>query len=86
MPSDLFTLYFSIDLIPYFNTIKEAVLSAGALGAGISGSGPSIFSLSKGLETANKVKEAMERVYSKTGIEFDIHVSKINTKGVKITN
>ncbi len=71
-------------LIPHFNEVKEAVLNAGALGAGISGSGPSIFSLSKGLDTANKVKEAMQSVYSNTGIEFDIHVSKINTQGVKI--
>jgi homoserine kinase len=71
-------------LIPHFNDVKEAVLNAGALGAGISGSGPSIFSLSKSLDTAKKVKEAMENVYSKTGIEFEIHVSKINTAGVKI--
>ena len=71
-------------LIPHFNDVKEAILKSGALGAGISGSGPSIFSLSKGLEIANKVKEAMQGVFSKTGIEFDIHVSKINTKGVKI--
>jgi len=71
-------------LIPHFNEVKEAVLKADALGAGISGSGPSIFSLSKSLETANKVKEAMQSVYSKTDIDFDIHVSKINTEGVKI--
>ena len=71
-------------LIPHFNEVKEAVLNAGALGVGISGSGPSIFSLSKGLETANRVKDAIQNVYSKSGIEFDIHVSKINTEGVKI--
>lgn len=73
-------------LIPEFNTVKQAALVAGALGAGISGSGPSIFSLSKGLDTATEVKEAMKIAYSNTGIEFDIHVSKINTKGVKIIN
>ncbi|MDO6759538.1 homoserine kinase [Tamlana sp. 2_MG-2023] len=71
-------------LIPHFYDVKTAVLNAGTLGCGISGSGPSIFSLNKGLETANKVKEAMERIYSKTGIAFDIHVSKINTSGVKV--
>ena len=71
-------------LIPHFNEVKQAVLKAGALGTGISGSGPSIFSLSKGQETANKVKHAIEKVYSKTGIDFDIHVSKINVEGVKI--
>ncbi|MGB5419437.1 homoserine kinase [Algibacter sp.] len=71
-------------LIPHFNEVKQAALKAGTLGAGISGSGPSIFSLSKGLKTANKVKDAMHSVFSKTGIDFEIHVSKINTQGVKI--
>jgi len=71
-------------LIPHFNDVKYAVLNTGALGAGISGSGPSIFSLSKGLETANKVKNVMQDVYTKTDIDFDIHVTKINTEGVKI--
>lgn len=71
-------------LIPYFNDTKDAILSAGALGCGISGSGPSIFSLSKGLKTSNEVKKAMKNVYSKSGIAFEIHVSKINTEGVKI--
>ena len=71
-------------LIPHFNAVKEAVLKAGALGTGISGSGPSIFSLSKTHQVANNVKDAMQNVYSKSGIDFEIHVSKINTQGVKI--
>jgi len=71
-------------LIPHYNDVKRAVLQAGALGCGISGSGPSIFTLNKGIDTANNVKVAMENVYSKTGIEFDIHLTKINTEGVKI--
>ncbi len=36
-------------LIPHYKEVKKEVLQAGALGAGISGSGPSIFSLSKGI-------------------------------------
>ncbi|WP_111307163.1 homoserine kinase [Confluentibacter sediminis] len=71
-------------LIPYYNEVKNAVLEAGALGCGISGSGPSIFSLNKSIEIANNVKDAMENIYSKTDIEFDIHVSKINVEGIKI--
>ncbi len=35
-------------LIPGFDEVKQEALSAGALGCGISGSGPSIFALSKG--------------------------------------
>ncbi|GAA4232390.1 homoserine kinase [Postechiella marina] len=71
-------------LIPHFNNVKKAAIENGALGAGISGSGPSIFSLSKSEQTALKVKNAMNDIYSKTGIKFEIHVSKINTEGVKI--
>lgn len=71
-------------LIPHYNAVKKAMLNAGALGAGISGSGPSIFSLSEGIETAVNVKDAIEKVYSETGIDFDIHVTKINTEGIKI--
>lgn len=73
-------------LIPHFDSVKKAMLESGALGAGISGSGPSIFSLSQGENTAMKVAESINDVYSKTGIEFDVYVSKINTNGVKILN
>lgn len=71
-------------LIPHYNEVKTAVLKAGALGAGISGSGPSIFTLNKGIETAQKVAVSMKNVYSKTNIDFDIHITKINTDGIKI--
>ncbi len=71
-------------LIPYYDEIKTNALDAGALGTCISGSGPSVFSLSKGLETANLVRQAINNVYSKKGIDFDLHVSKINSQGIKI--
>lgn len=71
-------------LIPHYNDVIKAMQNAGALGCGISGSGPSIFSLSKGKETAEKVAQAINKTYTNTGIEFDIYVSKINTEGVKI--
>jgi len=73
-------------LIPNFDKVKLEAIKAGALGCGISGSGPSIFTLSEGLKTAENVKSAMHEVYSKTVIDFDIHVSEINTEGIKILN
>ena len=69
-------------LIPGFNEIKEAALNAGALGGGISGSGPSVFALSKGKDKALKVADAMRQAYEPFGISFDIHISNINEKGV----
>lgn len=71
-------------LIPGFDEVKKVSLEAGALGSGISGSGPSIFAFSKGSETAIKVGNAMKTVYDKIGIAYEIHVSKINMEGVKL--
>jgi homoserine kinase len=71
-------------LIPHFDDVKLAANSAGALGCGISGSGPSVFALSKGKETAHNVEKAMKNVYSETQIRFETYVSKINTEGIRI--
>jgi homoserine kinase len=70
-------------LIPAFDEVKKQSISAGALGCGISGSGPSIFALSKGEKAAKKVALAMENVYNNVGIDYDIHISKINQQGIK---
>ncbi|MFL0087549.1 homoserine kinase [Tenacibaculum maritimum] len=71
-------------LIPEFDIVKNKCKHAGALGSGISGSGPSIFALSKGQNTAQKVAEVMGATYKKVGIDFDIHLSKVNSEGIKI--
>ncbi|QCW99410.1 homoserine kinase [Aggregatimonas sangjinii] len=70
-------------LIPGFDEVKIAAIEAGALGCGISGSGPSIFALSKGEEKAVKVGNAMREIYQNIGIDYDVHVSKINLDGVR---
>ena len=71
-------------LIPAFYELKTKSKEAGALGGGISGSGPSVFMLSKDLMTANKVEAAMKDVYSKTGVEFHTHVTTISQQGVHL--
>jgi homoserine kinase len=68
-------------LIPGFHKVKEAALAAGALGCSISGSGPSIFALVKGIGTAGVVADAMSGVYRSIGLDHDIHVSDINRDG-----
>ena len=71
-------------LIPHFDVVKKQALKAGALGCGISGSGPSIFTLCEGLETALTVEKALREVYTKTNINFNTYISKINPIGIKI--
>jgi len=71
-------------LILNFDQVKNSAHDAGALGAGISGAGPSIFALCKGQNSAEEVAFAMSNSYLDTGIPFDIHVSRVNAEGVKI--
>jgi homoserine kinase len=71
-------------LIPGFDELKSACKDAGALGGGISGSGPSVFMLSKDDNTAMQVELAMKNVYNKMGIGYNTYVTTINNKGVEI--
>ena len=71
-------------LIPGFDLIKKTAYENGALGSGISGSGPSIFALSKGKDTAEKIAKAMSKVYDEINLPYEIHVSKVNPDGVSI--
>jgi homoserine kinase len=71
-------------LIPYFDEVKKKSLEAGALGGGISGSGPSIFFLSKDEKTAKAVEKAINGVYKNIGINFHTHVTSISSQGVKV--
>jgi len=71
-------------LIPGFNALKKTANDAGALGSGISGSGPSVFALCKGKDIAEKATHAMAKALGEYAIEFDTYCSKINTQGIKI--
>ncbi len=71
-------------LIPHFDDVKSAALEAGALGCAISGSGPSIFMLSKSEATAKEVEKAIRKVYETTDIQFETYVSKINIEGIRV--
>jgi homoserine kinase len=71
-------------LIPGFDEVKSKCKNAGALGGGISGSGPSIFMLSKEEEAACKVEEIMKEIYEKIGVDYKTYVTQINPDGVKI--
>jgi len=71
-------------LIPGYQEVKDKALEIGALGAGISGSGPSIFSLSKDEDTAQSVGFEMKRIYNDIDIECETYVSRVNQIGPRI--
>ena len=71
-------------LIPGFDEVKQKCKEAGALGGGISGSGPSIFMLSKDPSTAREVEKVMNAIYERIGLAHHTYVTSINPTGVKI--
>jgi len=71
-------------LIPEFESIRSSALQAGALGSGISGSGPSIYALSKSKAQAEKVGQAMRKATENLALEVDLYISPINPKGITI--
>lgn len=71
-------------LIPGFDELKSKCKEAGALGGGISGSGPSVFMLSKNEVIARDVESVMKDIYNRIGIQYNTYVTTINNKGVEI--
>lgn len=69
-------------LIPGFNEVKNKCREAGALGGGISGSGPSIFMLSATEQLAKASEAVMKEVYEKIGVAYHTYVTTINKQGV----
>ena len=71
-------------LIPGFDALKKQCKEAGALGGGISGSGPSIFMLSKTKEIALLVQARMNALYDSIGLPHHTYVTTIHPAGVEI--
>lgn len=71
-------------LIPGFDEIKAEAVKLGALGCGISGSGPTIFALSADMDTAAHVGEMIEAKFATFELESDVFYSRINLSGAKV--
>jgi homoserine kinase len=71
-------------LIPGFANIKTEAIRQGALGCGISGSGPTIFALSTEYSIADHVGKAIQQQFAAIKLKSDVFVSKINTVGARI--
>jgi homoserine kinase len=70
-------------LIPRFRELKESALGSGALGAGISGSGPSVFALCRGEEIAGSVLKSMQKVMISAAIEHKAYLSPVSPAGAE---
>jgi len=71
-------------LIPNYFLLKETALKNNALGCSISGSGPSVFALSRSEKEAKLIGSEMKKVLTKIKLKSDTFISKINFEGPKI--
>lgn len=71
-------------LIPGFDQIKAKALEHGALGSGISGSGPTIFTLSTDAQTARTLGTVISAEFEKFRLNSDVFVSRINPVGATV--
>jgi len=72
--------------IPGFENFRRLSLEAGALGCGISGSGPTIFALSESKESALQTGAAITNEFLKHSLKADVYVSKVNQQGARIVD
>jgi homoserine kinase len=72
-------------LIPGFDQIKKQSKEAGALGGGISGSGPSLFMISRDKKTAVVIEGIMKEIYNSIGIDYYTYVTTVNKRGCSIS-
>jgi homoserine kinase len=71
-------------LLPGFAEAKEAALAAGALGASISGSGPTAFALARGEAAARAAGAAMQAAYAEAGVSAAVRVGAVDREGARV--
>jgi homoserine kinase len=71
-------------LIPGFDMIKKNALESGALGCGISGSGPTIFCLCRGSDNAQKAGDRIQHDFAGMNLKSEIFISPINKRGAYV--
>jgi homoserine kinase len=65
-------------LVPGFAAVKQAALAAGAMGASLSGAGPSVFAWCEDAGTAHRAMAAMREAFAGAGLGSEGYVSAID--------
>jgi homoserine kinase len=71
-------------LMPGFAAVKQAAMLAGALGASISGAGPSVFAWCWGEDSAQAVVLAMQAAFNALGFDCDQYVGPVDAPAARV--
>lgn len=82
MMKDVIAEPYRESLLPNFAEVKQASKDLGALAAGISGSGPTMFSIAPDLHTAHKIAHYLEKHYLQNNEGF-VHICKVDNQGAR---
>lgn len=72
--------------VPGFPEVKRAALAAGAAGCSLSGSGPSVFALCRGMETAERAGQAMAAAFAAAGVRADVYAVAPSVSGARVVD
>jgi len=73
-------------LIPGFDAVRAAALEAGALGASISGAGPTVFAWFTDEAGARTATEAMQQAFTDAGLAASAHISPVDAPGARVVS
>jgi homoserine kinase len=71
-------------LIPHYKILKECAMENGAYGFGISGSGPSVFAVTRSAEDGEKIGKNLGAILAERKVDYDLYVSAVNREGPKV--
>ena len=71
-------------LIGGFDAVKRAALDAGAMGASISGAGPSVFAWCEDVATAHRASAVMAAAFAEAGFGSDVFVTPIASPAAQV--
>ncbi len=71
-------------LIPGFDAVKQAALAHGALGASISGAGPSVFAWFIDADAAQSAADDMQRAFAAAELDSDVLIGPVDAPGARV--
>ena len=71
-------------LVPGFRAAQSAALARGALGCGLSGSGPAIFAVATSPEHGREVGEGMEQALAAAGLTATVRLCGLDRQGARV--
>ncbi|HEV7516859.1 MAG TPA: homoserine kinase [Thermoanaerobaculia bacterium] len=81
---DVLTEPYRAGLVPGFRAVQAAALSQGALGCGLSGSGPAIFAVAGSPEHGQEMGEAMRRALAAAGVAAAVRLCGLDRQGARV--